>query len=43
MKKEIRSLPVALEVKAAGSSEKATLSGSILYNVRSAVMRDIWG
>ena len=41
MKKEIRSLPVALEVKAAGSSEKATLSGVSLQRAQQSC--DIWG
>ncbi len=43
-KKEIRHLPAALEVKTAGKEEGVqTISGHILYDTESALMRDFWG
>jgi len=41
--KEVRALPVTLEVRQAGDNGSRTITGSILYNTESKVMRDIWG
>lgn len=42
--KEIRVLPVALEIRAAeDDSGKRTIAGSIKYNTESAEMQDWWG
>lgn len=42
--KEIRALPVKIEVRQSGEEEeKRTISGSIKYNTESAEMRDWWG
>jgi HK97 family phage major capsid protein/HK97 family phage prohead protease len=43
MSKEIRHLPVAFEVRAAGEEEQKTITGSILYDTDSQVMRDFFG
>jgi uncharacterized protein len=42
--KEIRALPVTLEIREAGEEEgKRTIKGAIKYNTESQVMRDWWG
>lgn len=41
--KEIRALPVKIEVRQSDEEEKRTISGSIKYNTESAEMRDWWG
>ncbi len=41
-KKEIRALPIALEVRA-GDGDKRHIAGHIAYNSESHVMRDYWG
>jgi len=42
--KEIRALPVTLEIREAGGEEgKRTIKGAIKYNTESQVMRDWWG
>ncbi|KAF1084846.1 Phage capsid family protein [Sporotomaculum syntrophicum] len=41
--KEIRALPVRLEVRQAGEDGKRTIAGVIRYDTESAVMRDFWG
>jgi HK97 family phage major capsid protein/HK97 family phage prohead protease len=43
MAKEIRALPVTLEVRQAEENGKRTISGHIAYNSESHVMRDFWG
>lgn len=45
MTKEIRALPVALEIREAneGDDGKRTIAGAIKYNTESAEMRDFWG
>ena len=43
MAKEIRSLPVALEVRATGTDGKRTIAGHIDYNSPSDVLTDRWG
>ena len=43
MPKEIRALPVTLEVRGTEEAGKRTIAGSIFYNTESKVMRDIWG
>lgn len=43
MAKEIRSLPVALEVRATGTDGKRTIAGHIDYNSPSDVLADRWG
>jgi HK97 family phage prohead protease len=43
--KEIRALPVAIEIRETGEGESAkrTVIGAIKYNTESAEMRDYWG
>ncbi|WP_134705099.1 HK97 family phage prohead protease [Ammoniphilus sp. YIM 78166] len=41
--KEIRALPLALEIRAAGEDGKRTISGAIKYSTESSEMRDWWG
>jgi len=41
--KEIRALPVRLEVRQTEDSSKRTITGKIKYDTESAVMRDFWG
>lgn len=42
--KEIRTLPVKIEVRAGdGEEEKRTIAGSIKYNTESVEMKDFWG
>ena len=41
--REIRALPVALEIRATNDGDKRTIAGQIKYNTESAVMRDYWG
>lgn len=43
MAKEIRALPVALEVRATGADGKRTIAGYIDYNSPSDVITDRWG
>ena len=43
MGKEIRALPVALEIRATNDGDKRTIAGQIKYNTESAAMRDYWG
>lgn len=43
MIKEVRSLPVTLEVRATGESGKRTIAGHIDYNSPSDVLIDSWG
>lgn len=43
MTKEVRSLPVTLEVRATGESGKRTIAGHIDYNSPSDVLIDSWG
>lgn len=43
MAKEIRALPVALEVRASGADGKRTIAGYIDYNSPSDVITDRWG
>ena len=41
--REIRALPVTLEVRQVDDTGKRTIAGTIKYNTESAVMRDYWG
>lgn len=41
--KEIRAIPMKLEIREVGDDEKRTISGAIKYNTDSAEMRDYWG
>ncbi len=41
--REIRALPVTLEVRQADDNGKRTIAGKIKYNTESAEMRDWWG
>lgn len=43
MTKEIRSLPVTLEVRSTGENGKRTIAGYIDYNSPSEVLTDSWG
>lgn len=43
-KKEIRAIPIKLEIRSSGEDGKErTISGAIKYNTDSAEMRDYWG
>jgi HK97 family phage major capsid protein/HK97 family phage prohead protease len=41
--REIRVLPINLKTRKAGDNGKRTITGAILYNQESQVMRDFWG
>ena len=41
--REIRALPVPLEVRQVDDTGKRTIAGTIKYNTQSVEMRDWWG